>query len=108
MELSNYIGRYQRLPKDSQSADALEEAKTALLKLLSPFAPHMAQELWEKLGYSGTIEEAGWPEYDQATIAEKTVTVVVQVNGKVRDRIQIEAGSSDEEVTDRLLRLKGS
>ncbi|MGI6661623.1 MAG: leucine--tRNA ligase [Bacillota bacterium] len=103
MELSNYIGRYQRLPKDSQSADALEEAKTALLKLLSPFAPHMAQELWEKLGYSGTIEEAGWPEYDQATIAEKTVTVVVQVNGKVRDRIQIEAGSSDEEVTDRAL-----
>jgi leucyl-tRNA synthetase len=103
MELSNYIGRYQRLPGTSQSPEALDEAKAALVKLLAPFAPHIAHELWERLGYDGTVEEAGWPEYDPDMVAERTVTVVVQVNGKVRDRIQVEAGSSDEEVTEKAL-----
>lgn len=103
MEFSNYIGRYQRLPKEAQSEAALAEAKSTLVKLLAPFAPHIAHELWERLGYEGTVEEAGWPDYNPDLVAEKVVTIVVQVNGKVRDRIQVEAGSSDDVVTEKAL-----
>ena len=114
MELSNYIGRYLRLPKDAQDPEALAEARATLVRLLSPFAPHLAHELWERLGCSGTVEEAGWPEYDRELVAERIVTVVVQVDGKVRDRIQVEAGAGDEELTakalasDRIVRLLGA
>ncbi len=103
MELSNYIGRYARLPVEDQNQEALKEAKLTLVKLLDPFAPHMAHELWERLGQDGMVEDAGWPEFDPDLIKEDVVTIVVQVNGKVRDRIVVPAGSSDEEVTAKAL-----
>jgi len=103
MELSNYIGRYARLPEASQNQEALKEAKLALVTLLNPFAPHTAHELWEHLGQEGMVEEANWPEFDPELIKESVVTVVVQINGKVRDRITVPAGSSDEEVTEKAL-----
>ncbi|RMH93242.1 MAG: leucine--tRNA ligase, partial [Calditrichaeota bacterium] len=57
--------------------------------LLSPFAPHIAEELWEKLGHEQTLAYEPWPEYDEALIQEDTVEVVVQVNGKLRYKLQV-------------------
>ena len=60
-----------------------------LVQLTSPFAPHIAEELWERLGHTGSVFDAGWPKYDPALIASETVTYAVQVNGKLRGTIDL-------------------
>ncbi|MGQ0714758.1 MAG: leucine--tRNA ligase [Gemmatimonadaceae bacterium] len=60
-----------------------------LVKLVSPFAPHIAEELWERLGHDDGIFDSGWPSYDAALAAEDTIELVVQVNGKVRGRLHV-------------------
>ena len=67
-------------------------------KLLSPIAPHIAEELWEMLGHNETITYEAWPTYDEAKTKEQVVTIVVQINGKVRDKIEVEAGLDNEKV----------
>ncbi len=59
--------------------------------LLAPYAPHLAEELWEKLGHQPTLAYEPWPKHDESLLVESTVTVVVQVNGKLRDRIDVPA-----------------
>lgn len=103
MEFSNYLGKYLRLDQKEQDERALAEAREILVKLLNPFAPHIAHELWERLGKPGLVEEAGWPEFDPGLIKDEVVTIVIQVNGKVRDRMVISAGSSDEDVIEKAL-----
>jgi len=66
------------------------------LKILSPFAPHLAEELWEKSGQRNSIFLEAWPKYDQELVKEKTITFIVQINGKVRGRVEIEAGITEE------------
>ncbi len=73
------------------------------LSVLSPFAPHLTQELWEKIGREGFVLDEPWPEYDESLLAEEEVTLVVQVNGKLRDTLQVPAGLSDEELERRAL-----
>jgi leucyl-tRNA synthetase len=58
---------------------------------LAPFAPHLAEELWEQLGGSYSIHQQPWPQWEEALISGETITMVIQVNGKVRDRIQVPA-----------------
>jgi leucyl-tRNA synthetase len=70
----------------------------SLLKILSPFAPHMTQELWETLGNEGFIMEADWPSYDESKLVEATVTVAVQVNGKVRAELEVAADATEGQV----------
>ena len=65
--------------------------------LLSPFAPHLAQELWEKLGSKGSVHEQPWPKHDPRALQEKVVRLVVQVNGRVRDVLEIAHGISEKE-----------
>ena len=60
-----------------------------LVQLASPFAPHIAEELWERLGHTRGIFASGWPSYDQTLAAEQTIELVVQVNGKVRGRLNV-------------------
>src|SRR6266545_3743837 len=74
-----------------------------LVLLLAPFAPHMTEELWHRRGGTGSVHQQRWPEYDEAVAAPREVTIVVQVNGKVRDRISMPAGSPDAEVRRRAL-----
>ena len=74
------------------------EAVEALVRLLSPFAPHMAEELWEGLGHSEGLVAAGWPVSDPAVAAQESIELPVQVNGRVRGRITVPAGSADDVV----------
>jgi len=67
------------------------------LILLSPFVPHLAEELWQKLGHKNSIFFEKWPRYDPKLIKEERVILVIQVNGKVRDKIEVEANISEEE-----------
>ncbi len=73
------------------------EQLMTLAKLLSPFAPHLAEELWEKLGGKGLCAVAEWPEWDEAKTVESTVEVAVQINGKVRATVELPLNCSREE-----------
>jgi leucyl-tRNA synthetase len=81
----------------------LAEATRTFVLLLAPFAPHLAEELWELLGGPYSVHQQPWPAWDAAQIATETVTLVVQVNGKVRDRMQVPADADDDTVRARAL-----
>ena len=72
-----------------------KESVDALILLLHPMAPHVTEELWEQTGHTGLCADAAWPAYDPAAAAEPTVTLVVQVGGRVRDRLELPAGLSE-------------
>jgi leucyl-tRNA synthetase len=76
----------------------LKEAIEALVRMLSPFAPHMCEELWEKLGHVGGVVAAGWPAYDEAVAKAEQIVVPVQVNGKVRGRVTVDADATEDDI----------
>ncbi len=80
------------------SAAVLREAVEAILLLLAPMTPHLCEELWQALGHTTLIAEASWPAFDPEAAREEELTIVVQVNGKLRSRIQISPDTSAQEV----------
>ncbi|HEY3055117.1 MAG TPA: leucine--tRNA ligase [Thermoanaerobaculia bacterium] len=86
MELSNAIGEY--LAAGGRDA-RIRDVYTALLQMLHPFAPHITEELWEMYGRKGFILTSKWPVADPALMREDVVTIVVQVNGKLRGQIEV-------------------
>jgi leucyl-tRNA synthetase len=82
---------------------AFHEATGVLIRLLAPFAPHIAEELWERQGGEFSVHQQPWPTYDPALTVDETVTLVIQVNGKVRDRIAVPAGITDDDARQRAL-----
>ncbi|MFZ9964945.1 MAG: class I tRNA ligase family protein, partial [Terrimicrobiaceae bacterium] len=74
------------------------EALRILLPLLSPFAPHLAEELWSRLGFAGLASQQPWPLHDEAHLVENEIDLVVQVNGKVRERLRVPKDSSKEQI----------
>ena len=85
------------------SAAALREAVEILLHMLSPFAPHMGEELWERIGGKGLLCSRPWPAADVDVAREEEIEVVVQVNGKVRSKLTIGAGAGEDEVRERVM-----
>ncbi|HSP21909.1 MAG TPA: leucine--tRNA ligase [Planococcus sp. (in: firmicutes)] len=84
---------------EGYKADSIpKEYVEGFVKLLSPIAPHVAEELWEKLGHAETITYATWPEFDESKMVEDEVEVVVQVNGKVRTKIVVAKDSTKEQL----------
>lgn len=77
----------------------------SLLLMLAPFAPHLAEELWEALGHEESIFQARWPEFDPAQLVEEQVELAVQVNGKVRGRVVVPRNASEEEVLQRAMAI---
>jgi leucyl-tRNA synthetase len=73
------------------------EALRILLPLLSPFAPHLAEELWSRLGFEGAASTQSWPAHDESLLVENEVEIPVQVNGKLRDRIRVAVNATQEE-----------
>jgi leucyl-tRNA synthetase len=76
----------------------MREAIDTVILLLSPFVPHIAEELWETLGNGTSVLKNTWPHYDKDAIVEEEILIVIQVNGKLRDRITIPASYGEEEV----------
>lgn len=104
MELTNdlypFAERIERegSPPHSFDVAVLKEAVENLLLMLSPFTPHIAEELWERTGHEGSIYGQPWPKPDLEAAKEEMVTVVLQVNGKVRDRMEVPIDISEEEL----------
>ena len=88
MGYSNALADYV---KAGGRTETFEEAYRLLLRMLAPMAPHVSAELWEQRGAGAMLATESWPEYDPDLVVESTVTMVVQVNGKVRDRIDVPA-----------------
>jgi leucyl-tRNA synthetase len=68
------------------------------VKLLSPLAPHLAEELWEKLGHTDTISYEAWPAYDESKLIDNEIEIVIQVNGKVKHKLTVPTGASKEDL----------
>ena len=83
---------------DKVSAPVAQESVRSLLLLLAPFAPHLADELWEQLQGSGSIHQQRWPKVDASALVRDTITVVLQVKGKVRGNLEVPATISKEEL----------
>ncbi|HWN86656.1 MAG TPA: class I tRNA ligase family protein, partial [Vicinamibacterales bacterium] len=81
-----------------ETVHVMREAVDALVRMLAPFAPHTAEELWERLGHEGGLGAASWPEFDAAVAKADEVVVPVQVNGKVRARLTVAADASQAEL----------
>ena len=95
LKMNTAIAALMSLLNDIQGFGGINEAefKTYLI-LLNPFAPHMTEELWQQAGFEGMLNEAEWPKYDEAKCADSTVEIAVQVNGKIKARINVAADIS--------------
>jgi leucyl-tRNA synthetase len=99
MELVNEIYLLEGKDRsDEISRRVMREALETVVVLLSPFVPHFAEELWEALGQGESVMRRPWPDYDREAVQEDEILIVIQVNGKVRDRITIPASYGEEEV----------
>ncbi len=101
MELMNDM--YRAREAGAAGTPAWDEAVEIYLKMMAPVTPHIAEELWAWFGRPYSIHHQPWPEVDEAAAAEEMVTLVVQVNGKLRDRISVRAGFSEDEARSKAL-----
>ena len=76
-----------------------------LLKILSPFAPHMTQEIWSNMGHDSFLLNETWPEYDESLLKQDTVTIAVQVNGKVRGELEVAIDATKEQVEEQVMSM---
>jgi leucyl-tRNA synthetase len=89
-----HVGATERV----ETISVVREALDALIRLLSPFAPHTAEEMWERLGHPEPLSAAEWPGFDAAVARADEIVIPVQVNGKVRARLTVAADTSEEEL----------
>ena len=98
MKFSNFWSSHRK----EVGQDTIEQ----FLIILSPFAPHLAQELWEKIKGKSDLDKQKWPELNKELIKEEKTLLIIQVNGKIRDKMEVELGMSKEKVLDLTLRQK--
>jgi leucyl-tRNA synthetase len=101
MEFTNLLDSHREQPGPTPTVG---RACDVLIRLLAPFAPHIAEELWARRGSQFSVHQQDWPTYDPAMATDQIVTMVIQVNGKVRDRIVVPANTQDEEAQQQALR----
>jgi len=104
MEFTNYLSKIQ----ESENVTALlwQQAISYLLLLLAPTAPHLAEELWAKTGHSYSVHNQTWPEWNEELIKEEKATLVIEVNGKLRDRLLVPASITETEAKKLVLGLE--
>ena len=105
MEFTNALYKYR---ETQAGTPAWDEAIKTLLLLMAPVTPHIAEELWTRRGQPYSIHQQAWPQWDPAIAAEEMVTIVVQVNGKVRDRFEAPATITEAEAKQKALATDGA
>jgi leucyl-tRNA synthetase len=98
MELANSLEEH--LAGGGSRGPAWDSAVRALVLLLNPMAPHLGEELWERIGGEGLCADAAWPVYEEALTVEPMVTLVIQVAGKLRDRLEVRRGLTESEAVE--------
>ncbi len=105
MELVNTIAKYIAEDQERSEPWVVREALQSLLLCLAPFAPHITEEIWSAFGFDGSVHEQNWPEFDPAALVLDEVEIVVQINGKVRDRLLVRKGISEAELEEKVKAL---
>jgi len=105
MELVNSLYLFEPSEDEQGETFAFKEAVDSVVLLLAPFAPHITSELWENMGNPGTTEDSGWPGYDPELIAAEDMVIVVQVNGKLRDKFTVAVDAGEDEIKSTALGL---
>jgi leucyl-tRNA synthetase len=99
VKFNTAIAKLMTLVNEFTKAEYVNQEDFELfLKLMNPFAPHLAEELWSKLGHQEDLVEESWPEYDETKLVEDKVEMVISINGKMRDKIEIKRDMSKEDV----------
>ena len=99
MELVNTLYQVKRPDKSNAKAlSVIREAIESIIVLLVPIVPHVTEELWEMLGQSENLSDVSWPTCDESVAAEEKITIVIQINGKLRSRIVVSADESAERI----------
>ena len=96
MELVNELYKYKELEGANQAF--LKKAIETLVVILSPFTPHVCEEMWEGLGYTDSLQDVAWPAYDEKALVKDSVEIVVQINGKVKEKLNVANGLSREDL----------
>jgi leucyl-tRNA synthetase len=96
--LMEYTNDLYKFKTDGFSEEIWREAITALVQMIAPLAPHMADELWSQLGNEGLVQNAGWPTWDESLTVDDTITIAIQVNGKLRGEINVAKDMDGEQV----------
>jgi leucyl-tRNA synthetase len=104
MELSNHLAKFRS--GDAQSRAVLQEAWTAIVRMLAPIAPHIGEELWTALGGEGALYKAAWPQADESARVKTQVTLVIQINGKLRAKLELAPGASKDEAMEQALAIE--
>jgi leucyl-tRNA synthetase len=100
MELFNATNKFSEQLSDSDPQDqaVMQEALETIALLLAPIVPHLCHALWQHLGHTDAIIDSAWPEFDEAALEQSTTTIVVQVNGKLRSKLELPADASKDEL----------
>jgi leucyl-tRNA synthetase len=107
MELVNALYHYQaRVAPEQQDLRVVKEGLESLILLLAPFTPHIAEELWSAIGHPDSVHLQSWPACDEAALVEDEVTVVIQVNGRVREKVQVPAGLTSQALQEKVLAME--
>lgn len=101
--LMEYVNDLYKLKVDGFSTDTWHEALSVLVQLVAPFAPHMAEELWQQLGHDDLIQRTMWPGWDDDLIQDDTMTIIVQVNGKLRAKLEVAKDIAAEDIQQQAL-----
>jgi leucyl-tRNA synthetase len=104
MELTNHLSRFDA--RDAGGRAVVREAWLAIVRLLAPITPHICEELWAELGGEGRLYNTAWPQADEAARERLQVTLVVQVNGKLRARLELEPGASREQALEQAMSIE--
>jgi leucyl-tRNA synthetase len=96
MELTNQATKFEVIEPSDQLV--ISETIESIVILLSPITPHLCEHLWQTLGHSDVLVRAAWPDVRKEALVRNTLTIVVQVNGKLRSRIEVPADADKEEV----------
>jgi leucyl-tRNA synthetase len=95
------LGRWARRERDNMSSEEWARVSSSLVLLIAPLAPHLAEELWSRIGGEYSVHQQRWPVFDQRALVDTQVTLVIQVDGKTRDRIRVPAGIDKEHALER-------
>jgi len=106
MEFVNFLTRYGENVRTERSLCLFRGALERVIKLLAPFVPHIAYELWARLGNDAELLEQDWPGYNERFLKEERVLIVVEVNGKVRERIEVDRDTDEETLKEMVLCLE--
>jgi leucyl-tRNA synthetase len=99
MELINEVTAFD--PENKHDREVLAFSIRQMILLLSPFAPHIAEELWEAIGEKETILKEKWPVWDEEAAKEEEIELVIQINGKLRGKTMIPAGLEDDAIKEK-------